>query len=250
MCVLIVLNLWTMKNNFRLIAITLVFVFTGLFLAFLSWQEKDLDFFDNCEFNEIKFSVNEEVPNYKVGSFCVCAQSGIIECIPLENEVGEINISEQEVKKDGLEFEYNYLTGIGVSDSEVIFNTTFTDVSLNDDLVVTLEQMQSCPEANVVFNQEGFYENVNGAIKFYNQIEEGEGIDCVVELKYTLGDFVDFDSEQMQILFIDHNGFEIQAPICLYEGKVYIDEDVFRGEDGMICICENNEIICDEELPD
>ena len=251
MYVAIVLNLWIMKESYRLIAITIVFVFTGLSLAFLSWQENDLDAFAYCEFNDVRFSVDEEIPGYQTGSFCICAQGGIVECLPLETQANEVDISKQEVETDGLEFEYSYLTGMGENNGEVIFNTTFTDVSLSDDdLIITLEQMQICPEANVVSEQEGFYENIDGTIKLYNLVEPGEGIDCVVELKYTLEDFSDFYSEKTQILFVDQEGFEVQASICLYGGIIYNDEDIFKGEEGMICICENNEIICDEELSD
>lgn len=240
-----------MKENYKLIAITVVFVFTGFFLAFLLWQENDLDVFDSCEFDEVRFSVDEEIPGYKEDSICACAHGGVVECIPLEIQVNEVDISDKEVENDDLEFEYSYLTGIGENNGEVIFNTIFTNVSLrDDDLVVTLEQMQICPESNTVSEQKGFYENTNGTIKLYNQTEVKEGIDCVVELKYTLEDFSDFDSEKMQIFFVDRSGFEVQAPICIYDDMIYIDEDVFQTEDGMICICENNEIICDEDLSD
>ena len=238
-----------MKDNFKLVAITVVFVFTGLLLAFLSLRGEDLDVFDHCEFNDIRFSFDEEIPGYKAGSFCTCGQGGIVECIPLQAGGEEMDFSQEEVETDGLKFEYSYLAGIGESNGDVIFNTTFTDISLNDDLIVTLEQMQSCPESNVVSKQEGFYENINGTIKFYNQMEVEEGISCVVELKYTLENFSDFDSEKMQILFIDKNGFEVEAPICIYEDMIYIDDDVFKSEDGAICVCKNNEITCDEELP-
>ncbi len=243
----IVLNLRTMKDNFKLIAITVVFILTGFVLAFMSWQDTDLDVFDYCVFDGIKFSLDEEVVGYREGNLCVCTKGGIVECIPLENE--EYPEIQQDLKTDSLEFEYSYLTGIGGNNGEVIFNTTFTNISIDDeDLLITLEQMQTCSGTNSVSEQEGFYENVNGVIKLYNEIKSEEGIGCIIELKYTLKDFTEFDSDKMQIIFVDEDDLETYASICLYNDIIYMSEDVFKGDDDVICICEAGEIICEEEL--
>lgn len=236
-----------MKDNFKLIAITIVFVLTGLVLAFISLGDADLDVFDYCTFDGTKFPLNEEVLGYREGSICICAEGGIVECMPLETY--ESSEESQDLKKDGLNFEYSYLTGIGGNNGEIFFDTNFTNISIDDeDLHITLEQMQTCSETNSVSEQQGFYENVNGIIKLYNEIEPEEGMDCIIELKYILKDFTEFDSDKIQIIFVDENGLQTYASICVYKDIIYMNEDVFKGSDDMICICEEGEIVCEEEL--
>ncbi len=244
-----------MKDNYKLVAITVVFVLTGLFLVYVSLGDVELP--DNCVFEEESFLVDEEVVDYKEGHDCVCIEGGIIECIPLEVEEYEPEIEVEasvdvdNLNTEGLEFEYNYLAGIGDENGDYLSSTKFSSVSIVDDnLIVVLETSQICPSTNVVFEQEGFYENRDGVIRLYNKVDVEDGSRCVVELKYTLEDFVQKDLDEMGIVFVNEEGLETHASICIYDNSIYSDDDVFKGGNDMICVCEDGEVSCSESLSD
>jgi hypothetical protein len=247
-----------MKDNFKLIAITIVFVFAGLALSFISWQDVDLDSSNVCLYDGVTFAVEQEVVGYQKDNHCVCSEGGIIECIPLEMEDEVYDAQKEEVivlvddfKNDNLKFEYRYLTGIGEENGDSFSNTSFSDISIVDEsLVVVLEEMQICPSTNVVSDQEGFYYEEDGVIKLYSKVEKTEGISCVVELKYVLEDFKGFDLEKMQIVFVNEQGLETYASTCIYGDRIYSDNDVFRATEDSICTCEGGEVTCEEELSD
>lgn len=254
----IVLNSFIMKDNLKLVAITVVFVFAGLALSFISWKDVDLDSLDVCLYDGATFTVGQEVVGYQIGNHCVCSEGGIIECIPLEMEDEVYDAQKEEVivltddfKNDNLKFEYRYLTGIGEENGDSFSNTNFSDISIVDgSLVVVLEEMQICPSTNVVSDQEGFYYEEDGVIKLYSKVEKTEGIGCVVELKYVLEDFKDFDLEKIEIVFVSEDGLETYASMCVYGGRIYSDEDIFKATEDSICVCEAGQVICEEELSD
>ncbi len=242
-----------MKDNFKLVAITVVFVLMGLILSFISLRGEDFNVAVNCVFNDSVFSVGEKIGNYQEDYFCVCEEGGLIDCVPLEAESHkildleeEVSVESEDLEVGGLKFEYRYLTGISQGDEKIVFDTVFTNVSVVDqDLVIVLEKMQNCENMGVVSEQEGFYEKFNNTIKLYNKVEEKSGIDCIVELKYILEDYGDSDFDDINIVFVDKAGFETHALVCAYGGSIYSNEDVFKSEEGLICECKDGEIVCD-----
>jgi len=244
-----------MKDNFKLIAITVVFVLTGLVLSFFAMQDSEFGSVDSCFFDGNEYLLNEEVEGYNEGSTCFCSSDGIIECVPneLEDTNQEATLETTELEKEGLDFEYNYLRGILSEEDVIVSPIVFTNVSFSDEaLIVVLEQVQLCPEANIVSEQVGFYENVDGVVKLYNMIRpsnDSSSINCIVQLKYVFEEFGDLDLEDMQIAFIDDAGFLTYASMCIHNERVYSDGDVFRKDDDFICTCEEGEIVC-EELSD
>lgn len=242
-----------MKDNFKLIAITVAFVLTGVLLAFVSVKGEDLETFSHCVFEDERFSVGDEVVGYSEGNLCTCAEGGIVECVPLDVEdFAQLEVSQEDLQEDNLKFEYSYITGVGENGDDIVFGTKFTNVAIGDDeLIITLEQMQTCSETNSVSEQEGFYDEVNGALKLYNNIDsENGGISCIVELKYIIEGIENFELDKINIVFVDANGIETYALICIYDEIIYSDDDVFKNQEGLICLCDSGEIICDEDLSD
>lgn len=245
-----------MKDNFKLVAITVVFVLTGLVLSFFAMQDSKLGSVDLCSYEGNDYFLNEEIEGYKEDSTCFCSSGGIVECLPnrLEDADEEAALEATELETEGLNFEYNYLRGILNEEDIVVSPLVFTNVSFGDSsLIVVLEQLQLCPEANTASDQVGFYENIDGVIKLYNMIRpsnDPSSISCIVQLKYVFEEFGDLNLEDMQIAFIDDAGLLTYASMCIHNEKVYSDGDVFRKDDDFICTCEEGEITCEEELSD
>ncbi len=241
-----------MKGNIRLIIETIVLVLMGLFLAFLSLSESDLES-DFCDFNDSRYAVGDEIIGYEDGNHCICATGGIVECVPLDVEV-EVEVQEDidvaDLDESGLDFEYRYLTGIAENNGDVVLsNVRFSKISMSDGLAIVLEERQACPESGSVFDQEAYYRYEQDVLTLYTEtLEEAEDeyIDCFVELKYVFEDYDGFDLENMRIAF-ESNGFVEYASTCIYEGRIYSDDYVFVGEDDEIFVCEDGEIVLESE---
>jgi len=243
-----------MKDNFKLIGITVLFVLTGLVLSFFALQESDLVIGHSCEVDGIEYVVGEEIIGYQKGHTCTCGKEGIVECIPgdVEDLQEEVSLEITGLEIEGLKFEYNYLTGITNGDASLAINPlSFKNVNiLEGSLIIVLEQMQLCPEANVVSEQVGFYEYNDNVLKLYNMIKTTSGdenVSCMVQLKYTFEEFKDLND--LEIAFVDETGLYTYAPICLYDEKIYSEGDVFRNSEGLICTCQEGDLEC-EKLSD
>ncbi len=245
-----------MKGNFRLVIITVVLVLMGLFLAFLSLSESDLEQVDFCDFNDSRYAVGDEIIGYEDGNHCVCSTGGVVECVPLDVEVDfevENEIVVEDLDEGGLSFEYRYLTGIVEDNGDIVLDDVrFSNITMSgDDLVIVLEKRQNCPESGAALEQEGYYRYSNNVLSLYTEIVEDiedEYIDCFVELKYVFEDYdgFDFNFENIRIAF-ESNGLMEYASTCIYEERIYSDGDVFVGEDDEIYVCDRGEIVLESE---
>ncbi len=239
-----------MKDKFKLVGITILFVLTGLVLSFFAIKDSDLIISDSCLVDNMKYSIGEEILGYKDGAKCFCREDGLVECAFIESE--QIELDTAGLEKEGLDFDYKYLRGIVHGESSFILDSVnFTDVSFVDGkLSVVLEQIQLCPTQNTPPEQVGFFEFSDVDLKLYNMVrptEGPEGLNCVVQLKYIFSDIEGLG--ETRVSFVDENGFVTYALVCPYNGKLYSDSDVFRNLEGEICTCVEGEIDC-EVLPD
>ena len=245
-----------MKDNSKLIGITILFVLTGLVLLVVSLRESELLTQEVCVFDGKEYVLGEEIINYQENNSCFCRKNDFIECTPNQQEesVEEVALENVDLEKEGLDFEASYLRGIGSGEENASLSPLkFTKVSIEEEnFVVVLEQMQLCPESNLIPDQVGFYEQEGNLLKLYNMVrpvEETSSLSCIVQLKYVFEELKELDD--IQIAFIDDSGLLTYAPTCFYEGKIYSDKDVFKGAGEEICICEEGEIKCDDSnLPD
>lgn len=237
-----------MRENFKLIIVTVIFVLAGLVLSFFALQDSGFIKDEVCEVDGVEYEVGKEV-----SPFCFCGSGGIVECLPQEvddEENGSLDTSE--LNTAGMEFEYSYLRGFGNGQESLsVPPLSFSSVGISDgSLVVVLENMQLCPESSVAPEQFGFYE-YNGVLKLYSMVRastDSSSVSCVVQLKYV---FEDFEvSDDIEIAFVNEAGVSEYANICAYNGRVYSESDVFRNVDGLICTCENGQVDCVEELLD
>jgi hypothetical protein len=247
----------TMRDKFKLIGITVLFVLTGLVLSYFALQDSEFKTLDYCLVDEIRYEVGENIENYQEDYICSCGSEGLVECIPVEPTISEsveddflFDTSELETK--GLEFEYNYLTGF--TEEEQFINLSpvkFTKIAIDEkSLSVVLEQMQICSDTNMASEQVGFYKRDGSKLKLYNMVKplgSTESLACTVQLKYILEDFDDL--EKMEIAFVDSEGVVTDAKMCVFNGNVYSDNDVFMDADGSLCTCYDGEVNC-EELSD
>lgn len=248
-----------MKGNITLIIVTVVLVLMGLFLAFLSLSESDVETLEYCDFNNSRYAVGDEIIGYEDGKHCVCASGGIVECVPLDVDV-ESEIFDEVVVEDldegGLDFEYRYLTGIVEDNGDVVLNDVrFSNIATSEDgLSIVVEKRQFCPESGLAPEQEGYYRFEDNTLTLYKEIVEemeDEYIDCFVELKYVFEDYESYDLENISIAF-ESNGLVEYASMCIYEGKIYSDDDVFVGVNEEIYVCDEGRIVLesDQELSD
>ncbi len=241
-----------MKDYFKLIGITVLFVLTGLVLSYFALQ----DSLDYCVIDDVKYKVGDEIKDHQEGYSCVCSDEGLVECVLIELEnVQEVDedfvFDTADLEKEGLEYNYTYLTGFANGDPANVTSVKFTNISVSeDDLTVVLEQMQLCPEPNIAPEQVGFYEKADEKLSLYNMVKPSVGEDvlnCTVQLKYFFEDFGDLGN--MKIAFVDSDGFPNEALMCVYNGNVYSDNDVFRNANGEVCTCLRGRISC-ERLSD
>ncbi len=241
-----------MKSDVFLIIITILFVVTGSFLLFSALNEYSFGGRDVCIVDGVEYEQGEKVIEYREGSECVCASGGLVECVPLSEKEelqrqSAIDVSDWD--NQGLEFDYSYVVGLSETDTDFDSDVSFQDVRFEEDnLVVILEQRQSCPGSGNPPQQAGFYNKGENELSFYNmvrRVDEEEGIGCIVRLEYVLEDMGDSDLSEMELLFIDNLGAITSPDICFYNGNVYFDGDYFESEEDEVCVCENGEIKCE-----
>ncbi len=244
-----------MKDNLKLISITVLFVLTGLVLIFVTLKESGTGVLEKnyCDVDGKRYSLEEEIAGYQEGNSCFCRKDDFIECIPnIKDEevaVEEVALENVDLETDGLEFESSYLRGIlDDEQSAVLSPLKFTKISIEEEsFVAVLEQVQLCPEQNIAPDQVGFYEKEGDLLKLYNMVRPTESetsLNCLVQLKYVFNDLDRLND--IQVAFIDDSGLLTYASMCVYNGKIYSDKDVFKGEEEKICTCEEGEITCDE----
>ncbi len=243
-----------MKDKTILVIITILFLVTGTLLLFSALNEYSFGGDEVCMFKDVKYVKGDEIDGYLYGSKCVCGSGGLVDCIPLfqdDNfEVLEgVDLDTSDLDTDGLDFRYSYLLGVSSSEVGSFANIEFQNISLQDnDLVVVVDQLQTCPESNVSPEQVGFYKVDRDFLNLYNMIRPVEGdlaIDCVVQLRYVIENFESFGLEMKNIRFVDEFAKATSPRICLYNDRVYSDGDVFQNTKGEICNCKGGLIDCE-----
>ncbi len=246
-----------MKDKTLLVVITILFLITGALLLFSALNEYSFGGDDVCIFDGVEYRKGEVIENYLYGSFCTCGSGGLIDCVPetfdeevIEEEVfDELPSATSELESEGLEYEYLYVVGALEEDSLPHSGVEFESVVFrDDDLVVVLKELQYCPRPNVTPEQVGFFKKDSNALTLYNMVrpvDEGAGVDCIVQLKYTFEDMEDLDLSKVEVSFVDERGISTSPSFCFYDDKVYFDSDVFQGTEGEICVCEEGEVECE-----
>jgi len=238
-----------MKDNLILIIITALFVLTGLVLSFFAFRDFKEERVVNCIVEDISYKQGEEIPDYQENHTCVYGNDGFIDCIPSDSDEEETNSTASDLQTEGLNFEYTYLTGLSNGNGSLSFEpVTFSSVNIKEgSLIVILEHKQTCVEANRASEQVGFYEKTTDLLKLYNMVRivDDSGIPCMVELKYVFEDISDLDLENIKIAFVHDDENLTYASICIYDQKIYSEDDVFKNSKDEMCTCLDGEIECE-----
>ncbi len=179
-----------------------------------------------------------------LGRNCICNSQG--EKICDDQLVQTTSVSEFSSK--GLIYTFDFLNLVDVNNpsGEKI---QFVDISrVNDALKVTVEMDSMCSEDNIVAPQIGFYKLDSEKLLLTvvsNLTNTSFNLPCRSENIFLIEDFNSDVDENFKLQFQDEYESVYQANICIYQGYIRNDGDIYKSEDEKdICKCEMGTTVC------
>ncbi len=195
---------------------------------------------------------------------CVC-EDGEYSCVHEKDEIDikekkeiEINqaIEQNRFVTNNLKYSSEFISfpiANSVTTSPIL--TTLKRIYyVNGNLEVSFLQKQICNAIDgdlsigEAAGQAGFYYLEDDNLVLYNVVNpfnQYEGRSCTVKITYKI-DSIDIDNlEDFSLYYQSEEGRLEKFSICVYNGKILMEEDVYEAKDGCnTCVCKNSENIC------
>lgn len=196
-----------------------------------------------CYFEGRKIQYGEEFTS-SVGQSCVCLNEGKMKC-----EENQKEDTQEFFSTENLVFEYSYLNTISERTTD-LSRVQLTDVSQNgNELVILFDREALCNEDFEAPSQAGYYEQYNNKLVLStitsNDTDEFN-IPCLVSNSFKFSDFDFTNMDNLEIYYRNEKGTEFNLMVCMYNGMLYGEGDIFSGKKGKpVCNCKGGEVVCD-----
>ncbi|MCC7289888.1 hypothetical protein IT417_01390 [bacterium] len=234
-------------NRFVLLVVTMLFVFFGGFLVYIS-LDKVLGI-NSCKFNDQSFAAGSEIPGYKQGFTCNC-EGGEVTCVKVDTDTAKPTLDK--FTRKNLTVKPKYLVG-GLKDTldSFVLKTRFVSVSTKAKSIdITIEQHQKCSADSRIPIQVGMYYLTKDTLYITNVINNSPTnyvLDCTVSVHYRITDW-DYDGRDLDIVYLDDSGQIEKASLCYYEKNIYANGDIYSASDKCnICSCQDGVSKCSND---
>lgn len=214
--------------NWLVVITSLLFISSlGVFLIYI--QENIID--SQCALGD------------DLGSNCVCDSHGEKICDSPASQTTDI----AEFTSKGLIYTFDFLN---LMDSALGSNgVVFTNISKSsNNLKVVIEIDSMCNEENIVAPQIGFYKQDEKKLVLSvvsNLTDPSFNLSCRSENIFIIENFDMNVNDSFKIEFQDEYDSVYQAEICIYEGYIRNEGDVYEStDDTQICKCQNGSTEC------
>lgn len=242
-CGKIYLDMAKIKQRNWLLLITFVLVLSSLGILFAMLQRNLGTGF--CVYEEVEYSVNDPVPEYKDGEDCICSNSGDIVC-----KEDELSMSYGDFVNDDMAFTYSFRNYLD-KDQPDLAGAELVDIQYKDGLLrVVMERESLCGDFNEAPVQAGMYKLEEEGIvltAITNRDENMYSRVCLIGNTFEVQDVSLADKSRFSVSYQNDQGNMTNFRICLANGNIYSNGDFFKdSESNSICTCLGPEVECEE----
>lgn len=231
------------KQRNWLLLITFILVLSSLGILFTTLQgDLETDF---CIYEGVEYSVNDPVSEYEGDKDCICSRSGGIVC-----KEDEYSMSYEDFVNEDMSFTQsfgNYLD----KDQPNLEDVRLVDIQYNgSSLRIVIEREALCGDFNETPVQTGMYKLEEEGIvltTITNRDESIYGRVCLIGNTFEIQNVTLADKSRFSISYQNDQGNMTNFRICLANGNVYSNGDIFKdSESNSICTCLGPEIECEQ----
>jgi len=229
--------------------IWLMFLSSILLLGVLVTLMVSVDWSPNsCFVNGVEYKSGEVVAGYLENADCVCNRDGEVDCELSNKSKGFFSNTDFTTKN--LSFSAEFLNSLSNTEVNISEEIIFRAVSQsNDGLEIIVEKLDLCTTTNVIPEQVGFFD-VSENDLVLTTIRSGDPAKftepCIVQNTFLLETMTGELDNGFKVYFRNENEDVFLADMCVYEGRIHNDGDLYGSEDGtQLCQCISGESVCD-----
>ncbi len=211
----------------------------GIFIfQFISKENKA-----SCHFEGHEIQYGSAIVS-STGQSCVCLAEGKMKC-----EESQKENTQESFSTENLVFEYCYLNTISESTND-LSRVQLTDVNQNGkELAILFDREALCNEDFEAPSQAGYYEKYDNKLvlsTITSSDTDKFNIPCLVSNSFKFSDFDFTNMDNLEIYYRNEKGTEFNLMVCMYNGMLYGEGDIFSGKKGKpVCNCKGGEVVCD-----
>lgn len=226
-----------------LLLITFVLVLSSIGILISTLQE-DLKR-ESCVYEGVEYSVNDPVSEYEGDRDCICSSSGDIVC--KEEELG---MSYEDFVNENMSFTHSFRNYLD-KDRPDLAGAKLVDIQYDGSLLrIVIEREALCGDFNETPVQTGMYKLEEEGIvltTITNRDESIYGRVCLIGNTFEIQNVTLADKSRFAISYQNDQGNMTNFRICLANGNVYSNGDIFKdSESNSICTCLGPEIECEQ----
>lgn len=229
-----------LKQKNWLVIITIFLVVSSVIALSISMR-KNLGF-GTCAYDEDIYLSGQSIPNYNGRTDCYCSKNGSVQC-NTDNSL----MSLEDYSSTGLKYFSSFLNYLDKEELDTN-NIQAIDVGYTSGVLsVVIEREAMCGPEQESPVQVGFYKYIENDLTLviltnrdtssYNKI-------CKIDGKFILEKEDLLLTNDFRILFQNDLGEIFDLGVCVYNDKLYGNNDIIQSKEGRACVCHFGTVKC------